>query len=139
MCAAQKTLVVVEVSVKSDSPKGKLVKFPVHNLKTLFIAIPDGASAEDYDALMVADNSLSGDGIFAGNAFVYRSNFAPEEITDDTICAVYIVKTKHFLARKVTLTGDTVTLRSSNEHFSDRTLRRSEVEIKGVYYAVMKF
>jgi hypothetical protein len=137
MCASEKTLTVIEKGV-SKNPKGKLVKFPVHNLKTIFIAIPEGASAEDYDVMIVADNSLSGDGISASDAFVYRSSFEREEITIDTICAVEV--SGHLLAKKVTFNDDdTITLRSSDEHFSNRTLSRAEVKIKGVYYAVMKF
>lgn len=136
MCASEKTLTVVQKSV-SKNPKGKLVKFPVHNLKTIFIAIPEGANADDYDVMIVSDDSLSGDGISAADALVFRSTFEREEITGDTICAVEVAG--YLLAKKVSFNGDTITLRSSNPLFSDRTLNCSEVKLKGVYYAVMKF
>lgn len=116
---------------------GRVLPFiPVSELVT--VAIPTDIPVNAVFTLRVRGVSLNDLGVFDGDLLICRRNFSTRQITDRTICAVYVHSTGELVAKRIIRQANTLTLRASGGGIPDREVTPDEIEIKGIVFAVQR-
>lgn len=120
-----------------DIDCGKVLPFmPKSELVT--VAIPIDVSADDVFTLGVRGISLTNLGIFDGDKLLCRRSFSIHQITEKTICAVYIHSTGELVAKRIIRLANTLILRASGGNIPDREVAPDDIEIRGVVTDVLR-
>lgn len=116
---------------------GRVLPFmPKSELVT--VAIPIDVPQEDVFTLGVRGISLSNLGIHDGDKLVCRRSFSVHQITEKTICAVYIHSTGELVAKRIIRQANTLILRASGGNIPDREVVPDDIEIRGVVTDVLR-
>lgn len=102
------------------------------------VTIPGDVPAQDVFTLKVRGISLSNLGIYDGDLLICRRKFSVHQITDRTICAVYIHSTGELVAKRIIREANSLILRASGGNIPDREVYPDDIEIRGVVFAVQR-
>lgn len=132
-------IILMQVDTINPVNAGKLCHFPTKLDQKITVAVPLTINPKQIIPLWVTGNSLSGDGLDDGDILLVVTNFDLRDITEKTICAVFLIPTGELLAKRVRVNSDgTVSLLSSNPDYPERRVPSEDVEIRGIARAVQK-
>ena len=135
MSLKENNLILIEVENEGFVAAGRAIAFPAPE-STSIIALPERlvnlAQKGMIKTLTISGNSLAGIGIFDGDRVVCKKAFSKKEISNDTICIVYIPSLGETVAKKIRFIGDHMVLKSCNDEVPDMKVKPAEVEIRGV-------
>jgi SOS-response transcriptional repressor LexA len=127
----------VEVEHYGSIDCGRVLPFvPASELVT--VAIPPEMAASDVFTLKVRGISLTDLGVYDGDLLICRRRFSIHQITERTVCAVYIHSTGELVAKRIIRGANMLTLRASGGNIPDREVAPDDIEIKGIVFAVQR-
>lgn len=116
---------------------GRVLPF-IPRSELVTVAIPADIPAGDVFTLKVRGISLTDLNIVDGDLLVCRRQFSTHQISERTICAVYIHSTGELVAKRIIRGANTLILRASGGGIPDREVSPDEIEIRGVVFAVQR-
>lgn len=99
------------------------------------VALPENIPAKGSGVMTVSGLSLSDFGLFDGDSLVVTKHFSWRDITEDTVCIVYIHATGELVAKRIERLANTLLLKASGGGLADKEYAIDEIEIR---YVVLK-
>ena len=132
-------LVIVEVEDEGFVAAGRTINFPAPDSTTI-VALPphlaDLAKKGLIKTLTISGNSLEGVGIYSGDRVVCKKAFSKKEITNKSICIVYIPATGEVVAKRIRFSGEWIVLQACNHEVPDIKVKPDDIDIRGVVIAL---
>lgn len=118
-----------------------VVSFPRSNDHPI-VAIPKGREGvkalAEWEVMEVCSGELTALGIQEGDDAIVRKVFDDDEITPQVPCLIEYRDTGDREIKFLTITGDTVCLRSANYKIPDKTVSSDSITIEGILIAFQR-
>ncbi len=133
--------VVVSNRPDATAGPGKLLPFPLDRDQETLALPPKLASMArqgTVDLVTLTGNSLEGIGIYDGDQVLVKKAFSRKEVTQKTVCIVYLPDTNETLAKKVVYKKGSVILKSFHPAVADMILHPEQVEVQAIVIRLLR-